>query len=52
MQLFRMRIAILETLVYRRESLRQACKYMGPKTKEFAEWEANDQGRQENLPPG
>lgn len=46
-----MRIAILENLVYRRENLRQAWKYMGPKTREFAVWEANHQGRPENLPP-
>ena len=45
-----LRIAILETLVYRRESLRRAWKYMGTKTKEFAVWEAEHQGRQENLP--
>lgn len=46
-----MRIAILENLVYGKEGLRQAWKYMGPKTKEFAVWEADHQGREENLPP-
>lgn len=46
-----MRIAILENLVYKRESLRRAWKYMGPKTKRFAAWEADHQGRLENLPP-
>jgi hypothetical protein len=47
-----MRIAILENLVYRQQSLRKAWKYMGTKTKEFAVWEADHQGRRENLPPG
>ena len=46
-----LRIAILETLVYRRESLRRAWKYMGTKTKEFAVWEAEHQGRQAKRLP-
>jgi hypothetical protein len=45
-------IAILEPLVYRKESLRRAWKYMGPKMKEFAVREADSQDGQENLPPG
>ena len=44
-------IAILENLVYRKESLRRAWKHMGPKSKELAIEEANHQGRPENLPP-
>lgn len=45
-------IAIMEPLVYKRESLHRAWKYMGPKTKENAVWEADQQGRRENLPSG
>jgi len=44
-------IAIMEPLVYRRESLRQAWKFMGPKVREYAVREADQQGRQGNLPP-
>jgi hypothetical protein len=43
-------IAILEPLVYRKASLRVAWRFMGPKTKELAVLEADQQGRQENLP--
>jgi hypothetical protein len=43
-------IAIVENLVYRKESLREAWKLMGPKSKELAVEEANRQGRRENLP--
>jgi hypothetical protein len=43
-------IAILEPLVDRKENLRQAWKYMGPKMKELAVREADQQGRRGNLP--
>lgn len=43
-------IAILEPLVFKRESVRQAWKYMGAKTKELAISEARHQGRLDNLP--
>jgi hypothetical protein len=43
-------ISILENLVYRRESLRRAWKYMGPQSRELAVLEAKHQGRPENLP--
>ena len=45
-------IAILEPLVYERQSLRQAWKYMGPKMRELAILEADSQGSQKNLPRG
>src|SRR5271170_244388 len=38
-----LRIAILETLVYRRECYQRARQYMGRKTKEFAEFEERAQ---------
>ena len=44
-------IAIMEPLVYKRESLRQAWKFMGPKVREYAVREADQQGRQGDLPP-
>lgn len=44
-------IAILEPLVACAQSVRLAWQYMGPKTKELARAEANEQGKQENLPP-
>ena len=43
-------IAILESLVYRSESLRRAWKYMGVKSRELAVLEAEHQDRRENLP--
>lgn len=43
-------IAILEPLVYRKESLHSAWKYMGPKIRDLAVKEAEFQGRRENLP--
>ena len=43
-------IAILENLVYRKESLQRAWKHMGPQSKELAVLEADHQGRRENLP--
>jgi len=43
-------IAILEPLVYRRESVRRAWKYMGPRIRNLAMVEARSQGRLENLP--
>jgi hypothetical protein len=46
-----LRVAILENLVYRSKALRYAWKFMGPKTREFAVWEANEQDRVGNLPP-
>ncbi len=45
-------IAILESLVYRRETLRRAWKHMGIRMKELAVLEADRQARRENLPPG
>lgn len=42
-------IAILEPLVDRKENLRQAWKYMGPKMKELAVREADQQGSRGNL---
>ena len=44
-------IAILEALVFRRESVLRAWGYMGEKTKELASETARSLGRQENLPP-
>jgi hypothetical protein len=43
-------IAILEPLVYKRDSLRQAWPYMGSKTKEMARSEARQQNREQDLP--
>ena len=43
-------ITILEPLVYKRESLRRAWNYMGPKLKELVKSEALSQGRLGNLP--
>src|SRR5438045_2514084 len=43
-------IAILEPLVYRRESLHRAWRYLGSRTRELAKSEAFSQGRLENLP--
>lgn len=37
-------IAILEPLTARGESIRQAWNYMGPRTREFAMYEAREQG--------
>jgi len=43
-------IAILEPLVCRKEALRSSWGYMGPKMKELAVQEADQQGRPESLP--
>jgi hypothetical protein len=43
-------IAILEPLVYEKDCLRAAWRFMGPKMRELAVVEAHTQGRQENLP--
>jgi hypothetical protein len=45
-------IAILEPLVFQRERVRRAWKYMGEKTKKLARENAYSGGWQENLPPG
>jgi hypothetical protein len=45
-------IAILEPLVFRRESIRRAWPYMGKKTKELAKITARFGKWEENLPPG
>jgi hypothetical protein len=43
-------IAIMEPLVYRKEDLRKAWRFMGPKIKAEAIGEADQQKRPENLP--
>jgi hypothetical protein len=43
-------IAIMEPLVYRKEDLRKAWRFMGSKLKANAVWEADQQNRPENLP--
>jgi hypothetical protein len=45
-------IAILEPLVFQRERVERAWKYMGEKTKKLARENAYCGGWQENLPPG
>jgi hypothetical protein len=45
-------IAILEPLVFNRDRIRRAWKYMGEKTKNLARENAYSGGWQENLPPG
>jgi hypothetical protein len=45
-------IAILEGLVFDRERIRRAWKYMGERTKKLAAETARFGGWQENLPPG
>jgi hypothetical protein len=44
-------IAILEPLVFRRDRVRRAWKYMGSRTRELARETARAGGWQENLPP-
>ncbi len=45
-------IAILEPLVFRQESVREAWKHIGPKTRELIIAEAQHHGRLDSLPPG
>ena len=45
-------IAILEPLVFNRDRIRRAWKYMGEKTKNLARENAYSGGWQDNLPPG
>jgi len=45
-------IAILEPLVFNRDRIRCAWKYMGKKTKNLARENAYSGGWQDNLPPG
>jgi hypothetical protein len=45
-------IAILEPLVFNRDRIRCAWKYMGEKTKNLARENAYSGGWQDNLPPG
>jgi hypothetical protein len=44
-------IAVLVPLVFKRERIRRAWKYMGSRTRELAREIARSRGWQENLPP-